>query len=481
MDIVIIILPFLYLQPLAGPAILKSNLEKHGYSCKLIDWNFKLSKHAESQGISWRDYVLKCTDGKDLSSDGNDELNSMIQIWIDEIKQYNPKWIGLSFNNIKYHKATEENLLLPLRQAFPDIKIVGGGSSFILENIEYGDELIEKNYIDYCIKGEAEEAIIQLLKNKTWNNQTPMKRLKNIDEYPAPDYSDLLENNLENSEVYLANFPIIGTRGCIRNCTFCMDVFKGAVKRDHTKVVDEMTKLNNQYGVKKFFFNDPLVNSNSTYLINLANGIIENKRLGLMSKDVRFHGNMCCLPKRDNDALMYKRLSEAGSNGVSVGIESGSPQVRIDMNKKINDEDIFYMFEQLAKNDLWLVFHVLVGYVTETDEDFDMTIDLVDKASKIVNNKITVDLGAMFQFNSLDIWKTKGVKDDGHGSWYYKDNTCINRVKRWMKLFRFCKEKKLITSIYYNTIVYQQLLNYENSYNIDPIKQEWKELVYDKI
>jgi radical SAM superfamily enzyme YgiQ (UPF0313 family) len=457
-DIVIIILPYIYMRPQVGPALLKSNIEKHGFNCKIIDWNYKLFELSGVEDSKWMQTVATSYD--------NDESIKMFEknvpLWINEIKQYNPDYIGLSINFVKFLEPLYKYILKPIREEFSNKKIVAGGGSLSLSDLGIGKQLIDKNYIDYYIMGDGEDAIVSLLKNGIWNNDNGLNRIKHLDNYPDPDYSDTLKNK------YNINVPIITTRGCIRKCKFCFDVFKGSFRRSPERIANEMANLCKQYKEPIFIFNDSLSNSSTKHFTEVAQNIIDLKEKGEIPKEVKWDCNMCCFPEKENQKLMYKKIKAAGCKFIFVGVESGSSRIRDEMNKEIRTKDLLFMIDQISENKLILFMHLLIGYYTETDNDFQETIDFVKLAHKKLGKNLMIDLGPTFQIHDLDAWPQ--INDDGKGSWYYKNNNFPVRFERWLKLYMLCKEKNIFSLTHYKNIFYKQLLKYED---IEELKKRW--------
>jgi len=72
----------------------------------------------------------------------------------------------------------------------------------------------------------------------------------------------------------------------------------------------------------------------------------------------------------------FELLSRAGVNRIGVGIESGSEKVRRDMGKNFSNDDIYYNVSQCYKNKVSIQLGNMVGYLTETEKDFQETLDL---------------------------------------------------------------------------------------------------------
>ena len=458
-DIVIIITPFISLQLYVNVALLKPYIEKCGFSCKIIDWNYKLYQTYDDLDFrQWLEISLKYIDLVDsITPYGIEKLNKVVPSFVDEIKQYNPKWIGLSMNSLRFSRCLDDYLIPPIKKEFPNTKIIAGGNAIALtlDKINYGKTLVDRELVDYVVTGEGEESIVQILKDETWENFKPIKRIKNLDDFPDPDYSYF------KSPIPAPNLqiPIITSRGCTKKCSFCVDPYHGVYKRNPKRIVDEIINLCNIYKGTSVIFNQPLVNADSIHLMNICDLIIENKNK--LPDNFRWYAFMCCFQKRKNDELLYKKIKESGGFYFMIGVESGSEKVRNSMNKKTSNEDILFMMSQFKINKMIFVFQALVGYYTEEEDDFQQTIDFIKESHDILKEYLIVDIGFTFTIYDIKFWEKFGVKDDGKGSWYYKDNTFPVRVKRWIELYKFCKNNNIKTSSYFHLPTYIQIQKYK--------------------
>ena len=103
----------------------------------------------------------------------------------------------------------------------PDVTSTGG--SGINTDRVFAEELYARRIIDAYIKGDGEESLVELLKGNLdyagINGEQPTQ-IKNLDTLAFPDYSDY-ELSFYTNKKGLQALPITGSRGCVRNCTFC--------------------------------------------------------------------------------------------------------------------------------------------------------------------------------------------------------------------------------------------------------------------
>lgn len=458
LDIILLTLPRLELRsPLTAPALLKASVEREGMKALCIDLNLSLWEKLDSQkyGHLWFDTDLTFRHEDKFQSFWENILRDIANGWAEDIAKRKPKWVGMTIfsQRSKFISIYFSQLI---KQKYPDIKIVFGGPY-----TEYfAKPLFEKKIIDAYIVGEGEEAIINLLKGSIESpgiNGIAPKQIDNLDGIPIPDYSDF------NFECYPKtwNDPrvkdpkklgsefiyITGSRGCVRKCEFCdiQNLWPKFRYRSGFSIAEEMKIQNNRFGSSRFLFTDSLLNGSIKVLKDLCQTLIEYKNTKQM-KPVKWQGQFIARSRKDMPEEVFKLMKEAGCFFVSIGVESGSEKVRDDMKKMFNDEDLRYTFEMCAKYEIQMAWLMIVGYPTETEEEFQKTLELLDKYNWINEKKLirSVALGP-----TLDIvpgsplynkHKDMNIKWDEKKNWYLGDNNRVNRIKRWLRLKQKCEE-----------------------------------------
>ena len=134
-----------------------------------------------------------------------------------------------------------------------------------------------------------------------------------------------------------------------------------------------------------------------------------------------------------------KNLALSGANSLSLGVETGSDLVRSHMKKKFSNEDLDQTMENFALNKIACSFLIIIGYPTETQEDFYDTLRMFQKYQRYSAQGIIlgVSLGATLTgldssplFNMFDI---KIQKQGMNNSWIINQNPTLDyneRVKR---------------------------------------------------
>jgi len=177
--------------------------------------------------------------------------------------------------------------------------------------------------------------------------------------------------------------PIITTRGCPFQCTFCAGrTMAGSILRSRSveNIVDEIILLNRKYNVKEFHIEDDNFTFKRDFVVEFCTKIIE---LGL---DIIFAlPNGIRLDTLDEGLL--RLMERAGFYSLAVGIESGSNRVLKLMQKNLSREIIKEKIDLIKKcTKMTVTGFFMMGYPGESESEILETIDFakslnIDKAS----------------------------------------------------------------------------------------------------
>jgi anaerobic magnesium-protoporphyrin IX monomethyl ester cyclase len=179
--------------------------------------------------------------------------------------------------------------------------------------------------------------------------------------------------------------PIITSRGCPYQCTFC-----GAHKimgykirkRKVENVLNEIEHLQEAYGVKEFHIEDDNFTFDKNYVMELSEGIL--------NRGLKFWWACPNGIRVDRiDAEMLRAMEKSGCYSVALGIEFGSDRMLRAVNKNLSVSTIEERVAFIKRNSrLRLTGNFLMGYPGETEEEIKQTIELslrlpIDKANFI--------------------------------------------------------------------------------------------------
>ncbi len=199
---------------------------------------------------------------------------------------------------------------------------------------------------------------------------------------------EVLEKNEYTDKIFDAIRPfkyksfVNITYGCNNFCTYCIVPYTRGRETSRTveDIVDEV-KFLVQDGVKEVMLLGQNVNSygktltprrSFTELLIELNKIRDLKRIRFMTPHPR--------DITDDFLELYGKLDKLMPQ-LHLPIQSGSDKVLKDMNRHYDTEKYMYIVDKVKKirPDISLSTDIIVGYPTETEEDFEKTLDIVKK------------------------------------------------------------------------------------------------------
>ena len=334
--------------PPMGPMYLAACLEEAGFSVKIFDTSFKLSKKET----------------------------------VDIVREEQPKVIGISALTSNIRGAGQ--LGKALREDGYAGSIGIGGHHITSDP----DFLRRYPVFDFGVLGESEITFPKLVKqiireNKEVKGIYESEPATDLDKLPMParhlvDFSRY-ENFMLNS--------ISASRGCPYNCLFCSlpAISKRIRFRDPRLVVQEMEKVYRITGSKHFMFMDDCFTMNRKYTTKLCNEILKSDQSFLWHVQTRV--NLV-------DAELLKLMKKAGCKKILFGIESGNDRVRNKIiNKKISEEQIIKAFELTRKIGIEGDMYLMLGFPTETKAEMEETVEFPKKVkANLVGTHITIPM-----------------------------------------------------------------------------------------
>ncbi len=247
---------------------------------------------------------------------------------------------------------------------------------------------------DYIIKGEGELALLELIKsikehkdvsklgsivhrkNGEIHSNTPRKVLRDLDQLPLPawdlvdipSYQKIWEEGGKEFTLNLAT-----TRGCPYKCNWCAKPIYGNRYNSHSPeyIVKHIAYLQQQYGVKKFWMCDDIFGLKPNWVQEFNRLLKENNiQLGYY-----IQSRADLLLKEDT----IEALAESGLEEVWIGAESGSQKILDAMDKGTKVSQIYDATRLLKEKGVKIAFFIQFGYLGETKEDINKTIQMIKK------------------------------------------------------------------------------------------------------
>ena len=417
-------------------AFLKSSLQEAGYDCRCIDFS-----------VQFRPMMVSALGDKGAEA-YIQQHPKLYKNWAKQICDEKPDVVGFSLlgSNIFNSSLVAKEV----RNLLPNVMIVSGGPSLTRENMGCIEEAF--TFSDYIIEGEGEKALVEFVKcyehkedftklKQLWFKDadgefqyTGHTNLQNIDLIPYPDFTDF------DRKAYACpdKLPLLFSRGCILNCNYCENKWNHLTQRSRggRNVFDELKHNVQKYNIKEYMFNDDSLISSKTMRqldeycdLTIAEGLV-------MPWSV--YGTRV---ERLITEPFLNKLRRSGMERVSLGVESFSSRVQKEMGKSSRYDDADKMCRMFAyqgiKTESWIIY----GYPTESDADFDETLQWFIKNPEILshvtanafgpNAKYMHDKPGMVQYLS-----------SATGHWAGLESTLEKRKKRFLLLIEVIRQQR---------------------------------------
>jgi len=309
--------------------------------------------------------------------------------WAKALDEHKPQYAIIYEDNFNY---LSKMCLLRMREAaFTMIEMAKlRGCVVILCGADttdhYADYLAKG--ADYCLLGEGEETLIELLSQHAAGNDAaqviglasrntlrPSRRpdMTDLDKLPFPAW-DLIDVEkycalwLEHHGYFSMN--MVTTRGCPYHCNWCAKPIWGQRynSRSPENVAAEMKWLKENFAPDHIWFADDILGLKPNWIERFAALLYE------ADAAIPFK----CLMRADLvNEKTAQALAKAGCKTVWLGAESGSQKILDAMDKGDKVEDIYRAAKLLRDNGVEVGFFLQFGYPGEAWDDVQQTLKMV--------------------------------------------------------------------------------------------------------
>ena len=279
-----------------------------------------------------------------------------------------------------------------VRQQFPDVRIILGGahpSAFPEQTLQYFEEA------DFAIRGEAEKGLTELIHHLShpeitgketipgliWRNDgrticNPPIFPENLDTLGHPAWHLINPCHYPFQTSYLTKSkivaPLLMTRGCPYQCTFCScRSVTGHKIRSHSVsyIIDEIKFLKTNFSIEEVCFIDDNFLVFKNLVVELCEQLIQ-QQIGI---------KWSCFGIRLDllDRNILSLMEKSGCYLVTAGIESGSQRILDHMKKKLTIDLIREKLDLIkTSTHIKIIGNFILGYPLEQEEDVYQTIRL---------------------------------------------------------------------------------------------------------
>lgn len=332
-------------------------LKQAHYDIEILDLN-----KAIFQKETLLDYLQKNKDVDMVCTGGLSAFFYSIEEIIKTIKAYSSDIITILGGGI----VTSDQEVI-CHELEPDIVVLGEGETTILELIQALENRISLDLVD---------GIGYKNDSKKWVYTKPRKAIDNIDTIPNPDFSlvdieDYFKRQTPIASNYLYPFdfpralPILTSRSCPLNCTFCFHpIGQKYRKRSMDKVFEEIEDMICKYKINILVVMDEMMSANKKRLIEFSNRIKKYKILWT-----------CQLWTSSVDKATLQMMKDSGCYLISYGLESINADVLLSMKKfGINKKNIEASLKATQEVGITIQGNFIFGDPAETTKTSDETL-----------------------------------------------------------------------------------------------------------
>ena len=309
-------------------------------------------------------------------------------------------------------------LIQKIREARPELPIICGGEHFTAVT----ELSMTQAPIDYVVRGEGEETALALFRALEMNapvDEVPgvafrrdgeivinksRDRIRNVDEIPRPAW-DLFEvekydeNKLVTGIHYGRTVPILATRGCPYQCTYCSSPGMWTTRwyaRTPQDVADEIEFYVNTYGATNFPFQDLTAILKRDWVVDFTSEILSRKLQITWQLPAGTRSEII-------DDEVASLLVQSGCRSINLAPESGSERTRKHMKKMLKDANLFRAVDAAVKNGLNVGVFLVLGYPTDEPEDMKATTRMIRRLAR--HGVDDVSAGFFFPLPNTEIFR----------------------------------------------------------------------------
>ena len=333
------------------------------------------------------------------------------------VQQFKPDLVGITANTPQVKQAWRT--ARAIKEVHDCLIVLGGPHVSVLP-----EESCEKPYVDVVVRGEGEEAWIDISnrleeylkdqpeyttqafmhpENEVFKDslgltfKTSDGRIHNnadripiadLDSLPWPAYHLFKMDrytNLQPATDHVdgaRSFSILTSRGCPYRCTFCSQSIMPIKWRSRSpeSVLAEWRHLVVDLGAEEIGVLDDSANIRVKRLEDLAHLLIENKLNHVPW--IFVNGIRANLASKELLGL----LKQAGLKRTAFGVESGDPEILASIDKKVDHDTIRQAFKNAKEVDLETIAFLIIGLPGETRASMQRTIDFAIELDPVIAN-----------------------------------------------------------------------------------------------
>ena len=279
-----------------------------------------------------------------------------------------------------------------IRARFPRALLVLGGE----HGTAVPEHVLATSPFDVVVLGEGEETFVELLRART--SGTPLaavkgiayrdngrvvtnglsERRRDVDGISPPDWksfpiTEYIDRHQTNGMNLGRSMPILGTRGCPFQCTFCSNPAMWTqrwIARDPVRLADEMERYLREYGATNFDFQDLTAIVKRQWIVDFCNELIR--------RDLKITWQMPSGTRAEVfDAEVADLLYRSGCRALAFAPESGSPEILKAVKKQVDLGHMLAAMRSAVRRGLKLSCFIVIGFPDDTPATLRATLSLI--------------------------------------------------------------------------------------------------------
>ena len=300
---------------------------------------------------------------------------------VSKILEYSPDIVGFSISTPALNNSLK--IIRQIKERKPDIIILSGGPHPTL----FPDDFI-KSKTDFVVRGEGENTVSEFcgylkgsntldsikgfsyVKNGIITHNPDRELIEYLDSLPLPTW-DLFPLSTFKSDFRKNKFtlPLVTSRGCPSQCTFCYKGIFGNRFRVNSpeRIIKELEILIDKFKIEEF----AIIDDNFT----------ADAKRAAMTCDLMIAKNISIpwtLPAGIRVTSVTKELMDklrsAGCYRVAFGIESGNQEILNSVKKGISLEQVRKAVKVTKGSGIEVIGYFMIGNLEETEETINQTI-----------------------------------------------------------------------------------------------------------
>jgi radical SAM superfamily enzyme YgiQ (UPF0313 family) len=309
-------------------------------------------------------------------------------------------------------------LIHGIKARFPDKPLVCGGEHFT----GLPEHSLRTAPIDYIVTGEGEDAAVALFgalergepvddvpglwfrRGDEVVRTGPAHRKLDVDAIPWPAW-DLVDVDTYNEHDFVngvhagTTVPILSTRGCPYQCTYCSSPGMWTtryVTRDPEDVADEIAHYYHELGARNFPFQDLTAIVKRDWVVAFCHALLARDLPGITWQFPS--GTRCEVIDDEVARLLYL----TGGRNLAYAPESGSERTRKLIKKKMKSESLLDAVRASVRNKLSITAFFVIGFPHDEEADLKETVKLVRKLALLGIDDIAI--GFFFPIPNTELY-----------------------------------------------------------------------------